>query len=76
MKKTVYPRNGQYEIFIHLGRVLCLDDPDWNIKDESEDIHTWIRSQAAGWYNMETPHDRVAYYLDPKLYMLFKLKFS
>ena len=72
----IYPRNGQYEIFIYKNQVRCFDDPNWDVVPETETIHTWIRSQPSGWYNMESPHDRVAYYLDPKLYLMFKIKFS
>lgn len=76
MKTKTFPRNGQYELFIYKNKVHCFDDPDWTATDESEDLHTWVRNQPSGWYNMEKPHDRTAYYLDPKLYLMFKLKFS
>ena len=74
---SIFPRGGLYEIFIHNRKVYCFDDRDLSVNfiPEQESIHKWIQQQDPElWYSMDPPHDRTAYYLSPKLYFLFKLK--
>lgn len=71
------PRRGRYEIFTIENRVYCFDDPTWyNWIPYQLEIHEWIRSHdPALWEPMSSdPDSNVALYLDPKLYMLFKLR--
>jgi hypothetical protein len=70
------PRNGQYEIFSTGGRTYCFDDPNWvNYIITKPEMFEWIRSQDPDlWQPMiEQPESNVALYLDPKLYIIWKL---
>jgi hypothetical protein len=71
------PRNGRYELFSTGGRTYCFDDPSWeNYIHSNEEMFNWIRSQNPSlWEPMgDNPESNVALYLDPKLYVLWKLK--
>lgn len=69
------PRNGQYELFIYLGRIQCFDDLDFSPIRETAEIHNWIRSQPNDlWRAMDSQYN--VYYLQPKLYNWFKLRWS
>ena len=73
------PRNGRYEIFSTGGRTYCFDDPGWeNYLNTDPAMFDWIRSQDPGlWSPMkQAPDSDVAFYLDPKLYFLWKLKWA
>lgn len=74
-----YPRNSRYEIFSTGGRTYCFDDPGWeNYIHSTPEMFSWIRSQdPALWSPMEShPDSNTALYLDPKLYLLWKLRWS
>ena len=74
---THLPRRGQYEIFSTGGRTYCFDDPAWvNWIPTTPEIFEWIRSQDPElWQPMQSdPDSNVALYLDPRLYLLFKLR--
>ena len=77
MKNYFLPRNGRYEIFSTGGRTYCFDDPSWeNYIHSKQEMFEWIRSQDSKlWNPMDNdPASNVALYLDPKLYILWKLK--
>jgi len=70
------PRNGQYEIFSTGGRTYCFDDPNWvNYIHAKPEMFEWIRRQDPDlWRPMtDQPESNVALYLDPKLYIIWKL---
>ena len=74
---THLPRNGRYEIFSTGGRTYCFDDPGWeNWVPADPAMFEWIRSQdTLLWSPMkQDPDSNVALYLDPKLYMIWKLR--
>lgn len=70
-------RNGQYELFTHNNKTYCFDDPDFGaspaIINAPEEMWNWLRRQK-GCKPMD--FSNVAYYLDPKLYLIWKLKFT
>ena len=71
------PRNGRYELFSTGGRTYCFDDPGWvNWIPSRSEMFEWIRNQDSTlWQPMvEMPLSNVALYLDPQLYLLFKLR--
>ena len=71
------PRNGRYELFSTGGRTYCFDDPGWvNYIKSSDEMFSWVRSQDPSlWESMrDYPESNVALYLDPKLYLLWKLR--
>ena len=71
------PRKGRYEIFSTGGRTYCFDDPTWeNYIITKPEMFEWIRNQDSElWQPMtEYPESNVALYLDPKLYLLWKLR--
>lgn len=77
MKLLHLPRKGRYEIFSTGGRTYCFDDPSWgNYIHSKPEMFEWIRSQDSKlWAPMDSdPDSNVALYLDPKLYLLWKLR--
>jgi hypothetical protein len=73
------PRNNRYEIFSTGGRTYCFDDPSWtNYIISTSEMFEWIRSQdSALWEPMKNdPDGNVALYLDSKLYLIWKLKWT
>jgi hypothetical protein len=67
------PRNGQYEIFTHGGKTHCFDDDI--IIQTPDGMFECIRSQDTTlWRDMGEPWNDVAFYLEPALYMLWKLR--
>jgi hypothetical protein len=73
------PRNNRYEIFSTGGRTYCFDDSSWtNYIISTSEMFEWIRSQdSALWEPMKNdPDSNVALYLDPKLYQIWKLKWT
>lgn len=74
--KRQLPRNGRYELFTSNGRTYCFDDPDITNIPTKQEMFDWIRSQdPALWSPMkQNPDDNIALYLEPELYMLWKLK--
>jgi len=74
--KSHLPRNGRYELFTYLGKTHCFDDPDFRAIPTPKDLFDWIKQQnKASWSGLDDGSD-VAYYLDPELYMIFKIKWS
>jgi hypothetical protein len=74
---THLPRNGRYEIFSTSGRTYCFDDPSWtNWIPSDPEMFAWIRSHDPELWSPMTqdPHSNVALYLDPKLYIVWKLR--
>lgn len=70
------PRRGQYELFTFKGITYCYDDPGFGHIATPPDMFEWIRSQDPElWHGLDDGRD-VAYYLAPKLYFLWKLKFA
>ena len=77
MAINLLPRKGQYELFINRNKIFCFDDPGFEPIAERDEIHAWIRSQdSSQWSNMDEPYDRVVYYLQPELYLFFKLRWQ
>ena len=69
------PRGGQYEIFTHGGKTHCFDDDI--IIPTPEGMFEWIRAQDTSlWHGMEEPFNDVAFYLQPELYILWKLRWA
>jgi len=74
---THLPRHGRYEIFSTGGRTYCFDDPGWiNWIPSDPEMFVWIRSQDPVLWSPMTkdPASNVALYLDPRLYMIWKLR--
>ena len=73
---STLPRNGQYEIFTNHGRTYCFDDVHFSHIPTPAGMFEWIRSQdPTQWHDLKDGRD-VAFYLTPKLYVLWKLKFT
>jgi hypothetical protein len=70
------PRNGRYELFTHGLKTHCFDDLslDNPVKARPE-MFEWLRAQDS---ELCKPMDdtNVAFYLDPKIYVLWKLKWA
>ena len=75
-----YPRNGQYELFTYSRKTYCFDDPDFGpnpaIINAPEEMWQWLRSQPGCRPLEDFPNDNAAYYLDPKTYLMWKLKWA
>lgn len=77
-KRNHFPRNGQYELFTYMGKTYCFDDlelgSDPAVTNAPEEMWTWLRNQegcrALGDYG------NTAYYLDPRTYLIWKLKYA
>jgi hypothetical protein len=69
------PRKGQYELFSHGMKTHCFDDLDLEAVKSTPEMFEWLRSQDP---ELCRPMDdtNVAFYLDPKLYLLWKLKWA
>ena len=70
------PRNGQYELFTFQGKTYCFDDPSFDgpaIIYPPEEMWSWLRSQTEC---RPMDHSNVAYYLSPKLYLMWKLRWT
>ena len=72
------PRNGRYEIFTNNGLTYCFDDVDFAFIPTPPDMFEWIRSQdPAYWHAMRiAPNSNTALYLQPELYLAWKLKYT
>jgi hypothetical protein len=72
------PRQGRYEIFSSRGRTYCFDDLDQPGIPTPTGMHEWIRGQDPRlWSPMSMdPSSDVALYLQPELYLLWKLKWG
>ncbi len=72
------PRNGRYEIFTHGFKTYCFDDPSFDGMVTPWGMFDWIREQdPALWSPMgDDPTSNTALYLDPKLYVLWKLRWT
>jgi len=68
------PRNGEYELFTYKGTIVCMDDPDIPRIEFSEEIAEWIREQDHLMWRSLSPPNQDIFYLKPKLYMMWKLK--
>lgn len=69
------PRGGEYELFTYAGRTSCYDDGNITI-DTPAGMFEWIRAQdTAEWRGLKlSPDTNIAFYLTPKLYLLWKLR--
>lgn len=69
------PRNGQYELFSYGMKTHCFDDLDLEAVKSTPEMFEWLRSQDPA---LCRPMDdtNVAFYLDPKIYLLWKLKWA
>lgn len=69
------PRNGQYELFTHQGKTHCFDDLDLPAIAATPEMFAWLRSQPKSECR---PMDEtnVAFYLTPKMYLIWKLKWA
>ena len=69
-----YPRNGHYELFTHSRRTYCFDEgPDPVVVNAPDEMWQWLREQP-GCKPLDDTN--VAYYLDPKTYLIWKLKWT
>ena len=70
------PRNGRYELFTHGMKTHCFDDLSLEhpVKARPE-MFAWLRKQDPSECKPMDGTD-VAYYLTPKMYMLWKLKWA
>lgn len=72
-----YPRNNQYELFTYLNRTYCFDDPSFSedaaIVNAPDEMWSWLRNQVGCRPLNDT---NVAYYLEPKTYLVWKLKWT
>ncbi|NBO22724.1 hypothetical protein EBU94_05210 [bacterium] len=71
------PRRNQYELFMYRGKVFCFDDPSWKEIDETDELHMWFTKQNNSLfypYKGEISKSKpICYYLQPSLYLIFKL---
>lgn len=71
------PRKGQYELFTHNGKTYCFDDLTFDgnpaIINAPEEMWAWLRSQSECRSMDKT---NTAYYLTPKCYLMWKLKYA
>lgn len=69
------PRNNQYELFTTKNRTYCFDDLDIAHITPSDEMFQWLRAQPK---ELCRPMDEtnVAYYLQPKLYLMWKLRYN
>lgn len=69
------PRGGEYELFTYGGITQCYDDSNITI-NTPDGMFEWIRAQdPAEWRGMiDYPTRNTAFYLTPKLYLLWKLR--
>lgn len=72
------PRKGQYELFSTRGVTYCFDDLSFEKIKTPDGMFDWIRSQDTSlWHGMNgNPDQNVAFYLQPELYLLWKLKWT
>jgi hypothetical protein len=68
------PRKGQYELFTHNRKTYCFDDITFDgmpaIVNAPDEMWAWLRSQS----DCKPMDDsNVAYYLTPRLYLIWKL---
>lgn len=77
-KYSHLPRNGQYEIFSCVGVTYCFDDLEFEPIGTPEGMFEWIRAQdPEQWKPVKImPDSNTAFYLTPKLYMMWKLKWT
>lgn len=72
------PRKGEYELFTHNRKTYCFDDVEFDsnpaIVNAPDEMWTWLRSHPDLCRPMD--HTNTAYYLDPKLYLIWKLKYA
>lgn len=72
-----FPRNGRYELFTHNKKTYSFDDndfgPDPAVINAPQEMWTWLRSQS-GCKPMDDTN--VAYYLEPKTYIIWKLRWT
>ena len=69
------PRNDQYELFSCHGNTFCFDDMSFTHIQTPPGMFEWLRSQPR---DLCQPMDdtNIAFYLQPKLYLLWKLKYA
>ena len=77
MDMSHLPRNGRYELFTHNRKTYCFDDPGFGpepaIFRAPDEMWSWLRDQPG----CEPLDDtNVAYYLEPKTYIIWKLKWT
>ena len=69
------PRNGRYELFTYGGKTHCFDDLDIDVVKAKPEMFEWLRNQDPELcHSMDETN--VAFYLDPKLYLIWKLKWA
>lgn len=75
MKHPHLPRKGRYELFTHGLKTHCFDDLELEAVPARPEMFAWLREQDP---NECRPMDDtdVAYYLTPKMYMMWKLKWA
>lgn len=73
-----FPRNGRYELFTRNGRTYCFDDATFVHIQTKQEMFEWIRNHDTSLWSPLTsdPTSNVALYLQPELYMLWKLKWA
>lgn len=69
------PRNGRYELFTYGGKTHCFDDLEVNSVRTTPEMLEWLRSQPPELCHKMDETD-VAYYLQPQLYLMWKLKYA
>lgn len=73
------PRQGQYELFISADHIYCFDDLDHVKWPNNEQTQSWLAKQNSVLcraYRTQENNKPSAYYLDPKLYFMWKLAWS
>jgi hypothetical protein len=77
MGMSNYPRNGRYELFTYSRKTYSFDDPTFGanpaIVDAPGEMWIWLRNQE-GCRPLDDTN--VAYYLEPKIYIVWKLKWT
>lgn len=78
MDMSHLPRNGQYELFIYLGKMHCFDDPDLHYVLVNDDMINWLNQQdkrlCRPYKAVSTQTNPCCYYLKPEMYLIWKLK--
>lgn len=68
-----YPRNGEYELFTFNGVTHCFDDPGSDSVPARPEMFAWLRNQSGAQPMDDTD---VAYYLEPRTYLLWRLRWG
>ena len=70
------PRNGEYELFTFQGHTYCYDDPDQPAIPTPAGMFGWLAAQPRALARPLSLIDDTAWYLTPKCYLMWKLRWG